>query len=194
MTATLTVVPGEILNVFVGGQGGTGAARSRWRLQWRRRRRHRHFPGGGGGAARPTSAAAVMHCQIAWLSQGAEAAARLRCPAAQEGAQRVALAPTVRPDVTGGGGGTQSAGGLGGANPLNPANNGQPGTSGTGGAGGVLGRSPAAEEVAATSEAAEALAALYGLREWWWRWIVVRWGRRDADRSTARNPAAATVR
>ncbi len=53
VTATLTVVPGEILNVFVGGQGGIGAARWVGRLQWRRGRRHRSsfFDGGGGGAS-----------------------------------------------------------------------------------------------------------------------------------------------
>ena len=82
--------------------------------------------------------------------------------AAQEGAQRVALAPTASSRiVTGGRGGTPSTPGLGGVHPSSPANNGQPGVSGTGGAGGPgikVGRA-AAEEVAATSEAAEALAA-----------------------------------
>ncbi len=104
------------------------------------------FNGGGAGgtgpvsttaaeAGRPTSDAAVLHCQIASLSQGAVVAAPSVASAAQEGAQRVALAAPP-PNVTAAGGGTQSAGGLGGVNSLNTANNGLPGASGTGGAGG----------------------------------------------------------
>ena len=86
-------------------------------------------------AARPTSDAAVLHCQIASSSQGAVVAAPSVASAAQEGAQRVALAAPP-PNVTAAGGGTQSAGGSGGVNSVSPANNGQPGASGTGGAGG----------------------------------------------------------
>ena len=76
VTATLTVAPGETLNVFVGGQGGTG-------LRFRPVVPAASMAAGQAAqafsaaaeAARPTSARAVAHCQIVWLSQGAVVAA-----------------------------------------------------------------------------------------------------------------------
>ena len=92
MTATLAVVPGEILNVFVGGQGGTGGTAG--------------FNGGGAGGdgfgGGGGGASDIRRGGTALVVAGGGGGARhpsSGSPAAQEGAQRVALVQP--PDAAG---------------------------------------------------------------------------------------------
>ena len=125
MTATLTVVPGEILNVFVGGQGGAGRrGRCGWRLQWRRRQAAQGISdGGGGGASDIRRGGNALSNRVVVAGGGGGGAFRSGGGGAGGGTTGGAGANSSRQwaTVTGGGGGTQSAGGSGGMNPVDPS-------------------------------------------------------------------------
>ncbi len=191
------VVPGEILDVFVGGQGGTGAGAIGGTGGF-----NGGAAGGSGGfasigtaaeAARPTSAAAVVHCQIASLSRGAVAAApsvRLRRRGRGRNGWRWLQHRRDRRDWWW----RWHAVGrwIGWGQPRTSSANGQPGVSGTGGEGGPapagLSILPAAAvEVAATSEAEEvplATSALWAPRAGGGgSSLIAAWGRAYARQS-----------
>ena len=143
VTATLTVDPGEILNVFVGGQGGmvpppglggfngggTGGTGTGF------------FAGGGGGASDIRRGGSALSNRV--VVAGGGAGASFSGFGGAGGGTEGGAGTAFPPDVSAAGGGTQSAGGVAGINSPSPANNGLPGISGTGGAGGpdVLGGS-----------------------------------------------------
>ena len=146
-----------------GGAGGTG-----------------QFPRGGGGGASDIRRGG-MHCQIAWLSQGAVAAApswRRRRRRGHNGWRW----PTPHRPLRDRRWRWHAVGRwIGGNGLLEPCQQWSARGSAAAPAAEAARREwgqPAAEEVAATSEAAEAAEALnaFSLRDWW-RWIVVRGSR-----------------
>ncbi len=135
VTATLTVVPGETLNVLVGGQGETGAVGATAAGGF-------NDGGGGGGsiAGGGGGASDIRRGEVALLVAGGGGGAGISTadgggpggsPTGGAGADSL-----FQPTITGGEGGTQGDGGEGGVNQSNSAFNGDAGADGTGGAGG----------------------------------------------------------
>ncbi len=135
VTATLTVVPGEILSVFVGGQGGLGATGGLGGFNGGGAGgAGASFHDGGGGGASDIRRAPYALADRLVVAGGGGGGTFSRFGGAgggTTGGDGAALAA-----IPAAGGGTQSAGGLGGVYPVDPSRNGQPGTSGTGGQGG----------------------------------------------------------
>ena len=140
VVATLTVLPGDILDVFVGGQGVLGpfGGSGGFNGGGARGTTLGSFGGGGGGASDVRRGGSALSNRVVVAGGGGGATFSGFGGA---GGGTTGGAGTVNPSVTAAGGGTQSAGRSGGVYIPNSANNGQPGVSGTGGQGGpdVLG-------------------------------------------------------
>ena len=143
VTATLTVVPGESLNVFVGGQGGTGqslsAAPGGFNGGGASGFGSFGIAGGGGGASDIRRGGTALSNRVVVAGGGGGGAVNVGGGGAGGGPGgngANGANGTQLPTVSGGGGGTQAAGGSGGTNPSSSPGNGLPGASGTGGAGG----------------------------------------------------------
>ncbi len=142
VTATLTVVPGEMLEVRVGGQGGTGGVAG---FNGGGAGGAGVFRGGGGGASDIRRGGNALSNRVVVAGAGGGGAFGPGGGGAGGGTTGGAGTDSNPPNVVkGGGGGTQLAGRSGGDNPVGTANDGQPGVSGTGGAGGPSGSGGAA--------------------------------------------------
>ncbi len=116
MTATLTVVPGEILNVFVGGQGGAGAAGGLGGFNGGGAGgTGTSFFGGGGGGASDIRRGGIALSNRVVVAGGGGGGAFTGVGGAGGGTTGGAGTASP-PNVTAAGGGTQSAGGAGGVN------------------------------------------------------------------------------